>query len=120
MRASEQLMKVYVTTNESVVAEWSVPDLEAALAAHDAEAPIRVDVFVGEKLLTIFRGDRGGLSVDLRYQGHRLNARIALVDVADLMAAPDIEAWLRTMDAHDEGWHIEADRDFRHALEALG
>jgi hypothetical protein len=113
-------MKVCVTREEAVVGEWSVPDLEAALAAHDAAAPIRIDVFVGEKLLTIFRGDPDGLSVDLRYEGHRLNARIAIVNVAELMASPDIEAWLRTMDAHDEGWNIEEDRDFRHAREVLG
>jgi hypothetical protein len=107
-----------VTRDEPVVEEWAVRDLEATLAARDGGA-IRVDVLIGEKLLTIFRGDPYGLSVELRYEGHRLNARISVANVSELIASPDIEAWLRTMDAHDEGWNIETDPDFRHIHEVL-
>lgn len=109
-------MKACVTRQcLATVGEWSVPDLEAALATYSEDISTRVDVLIGEALLTIFGGDPQGLSVDLRYEGHRLNARVDIAELSALLNAPDIDAWLRRMDAHDEAWNIQNDIDYQHA-----
>jgi hypothetical protein len=112
-------MKVCLTRESPEVREWSLADLAATLTAPGTDEPLRADVMIGEKLLTVFRGDPGGLSLDLRYEGHRLNARIAFVDTSELLNALDVEAWLRAKDAHDEPWNLHTDLDFQRARSLL-